>query len=60
MTMMCGGLVYPLLNPCHNVMGKTGLVVVTVQGAGGQFLCTFNGGGTRGGGLGFQEPGLGS
>ena len=28
-----GGVVYPLLNPCHNVVGKTGLVVVTVQGA---------------------------
>ena len=24
---------YPLLNPCHDVMGKTGLVVVAVQGA---------------------------
>ena len=28
-----GGVVYPLLNPCHDVVGKTGLVVVAVQGA---------------------------
>ena len=24
---------YPLLDPCHDVVGKTGLVVVTVQEA---------------------------
>ena len=28
-----GGLVYPLLNPCHNVVGKTSLVMIAVQGA---------------------------
>ena len=32
-TVMVGGVVYPLLNPCHDVMGKTGLVMVMVQGA---------------------------
>ena len=26
-------MVYPLLNPCHDIVGKTGLVVVAVQGA---------------------------
>ena len=26
-------LVYPFLNPCHNVVGKTSLVMVAVQGA---------------------------
>ena len=28
-----GRVVYPLLNPCHDIVGKTGLVVVAVQGA---------------------------
>jgi len=26
-------VVYPLLNPCHDIVGKTGLVMVAVQGA---------------------------
>ena len=26
-------LVYPFLNPCHDVVGKTSLVMVAVQGA---------------------------